>query len=288
MKVPVTSGVVQDINPHKWREHRFGLSSERWRYLGGKSFWITGSGTGYGRCLAVALAATGGTVFLSGRRKEKLEETIHEMHSLEITADKCHLLDADITDSNQVREASGRVMSLCDSLYGLVNNAALPPNEHLHDPLQDGTLEEWDRIMRTNVTAPWLVTKTIFPHMKKGGAVRVLFMTSEAGWAFTPGFGPYNISKAALNNLAASMAKECATSFPDTDIQINTLVPGEARTEMNRNSSESPYSIVNMALLLLSSPAGGPNGKFFHRDGRHLQFAYSLPYEQSLRQERLL
>ena len=283
MKVPVTSGIVQDINPYKWREHRFGLSPERWRYLGDKSFWITGAGTGYGKCLAVALAAAGSTVFLTGRRKEKLQETIQEMHSLEIPSDKCHLLDADITDSKQVVETSERIISLCDSLYGLVNNAALPPNEHLPYPLQAGTLEEWDRIMRTNITAPWFVTKTIFPHMKKGGAARVLCVTSEAGWAFTPGFGPYNVSKAALNNLAASMAEECASRFPDADIQINALVPGEARTEMNRNSNESPYSIVNMALLLLSCPVGGPNGKFFHRDGRHLQFAYSLPYEQSLR-----
>ena len=92
----------------------------------------------------------------------------------------------------------------------------------------------------------------------------------------------YNISKAALNSLGYSMAREYATHYPDIDIQMNIISPGEARTEMNQGSSVSPYSIVSIILLLLSHPKGGPNGKYFHRDGRHLKFAYSEPYERSL------
>ncbi len=136
-----------------------------------------------------------------------------------------------------------------------------------------GGLDSWDRILRTNVTAPWLLTQAILPHIVKGGTVRVLFITSEAGWAFTPGFGQYNISKAALNSLGACMAEECTARYPELDTQINVLVPGEARTEMNQGSTESPYTIASMALLLLSHPKGGPNGKFFHKDGRHLHCA---------------
>jgi NAD(P)-dependent dehydrogenase (short-subunit alcohol dehydrogenase family) len=120
------------------------------------------------------------------------------------------------------------------------------------------------------------------PYMLKGSEGRVLFVTSEAGWASTPGFGPYNVSKAALNALAASVAAEYAERFPEADIQVNTLVPGEAKTEMNRRSRESPYAVVSMTLLLLSHPKGGPNGRFFHRDGRHLSFAYTTPYERKL------
>lgn len=118
--------------------------------------------------------------------------------------------------------------------------------------------------------------------MKLGNAVRVIFVTSEAGWAFTPGAGSYNMTKAALNNLSASMAAEYAESFPDIDIQMNALVPGEARTEMNQGSPYSPYTVVSMTLILLSHPKGGPNGRFFYRDGRHLQFAYAPQYEKLL------
>ena len=66
------------------------------------------------------------------------------------------------------------------------------------------------------------------------------------------------------------------------DIQINVLVPGEARTEMNQGSTESPYAVVSMVLVLLSHPPGGPNGHFFNRDGRHLAFAYTQEYSQPL------
>jgi NAD(P)-dependent dehydrogenase (short-subunit alcohol dehydrogenase family) len=118
--------------------------------------------------------------------------------------------------------------------------------------------------------------------MKTGGAVRVLFITSEAGWAFTPGVGLYNVSKAALNNLAGSLAAEYEAAFPDIDIQMNSLAPGEARTEMNQHSTDSPYAVASMALILLSHPPNGPNGKFFHRDGRHLPFTYASAYDKTL------
>jgi NAD(P)-dependent dehydrogenase (short-subunit alcohol dehydrogenase family) len=107
-------------------------------------------------------------------------------------------------------------------------------------------------------------------------------MTSEAGWASTPGFGPYNVTKAALNSLGASMAAEYSARFPETDLQLNVLVPGEAKTEMNHESKESPYSVVSMALMLLTHPKNGPKGRFFHRDGRHLSFAYTEAYDRRL------
>jgi NAD(P)-dependent dehydrogenase (short-subunit alcohol dehydrogenase family) len=118
--------------------------------------------------------------------------------------------------------------------------------------------------------------------MVAGGEVRIVFITSEAGWAFTPGVGQYNISKAAINNLGASLAHECAARYPEADIQINILNPGEARTEMNQGSQRSPYTIVPMMLQLLSHPAGGPNGRFFHADGRHLSFTFAEAHDRPL------
>jgi NAD(P)-dependent dehydrogenase (short-subunit alcohol dehydrogenase family) len=110
------------------------------------------------------------------------------------------------------------------------------------------------------------------PLLSKGDSFRIVFLTSAAGWADTPGFGPYNISKSALNSFGMSLAAECSMKYSDKDIQINVLDPGEARTEMNQESTISPFSVVTMVLLLLSHPVGGPNGYFFHRDGRHLSF----------------
>jgi 3-oxoacyl-[acyl-carrier protein] reductase len=264
-----------------WRDHLYGLSPERWQRIRNRSFWITGAGTGYGRSIAIALAAAGARVFITGRRQHKLNETLEEMSEFSIPTKDCHIIECDITQPSDIKSACSKVISLSDSLYGLVNNAALPTSGKTY-PLQEDTLEEWERMLRTNITGHWLLTREIFPHMHKGGELRVLFMTSEAGWASTPGFGPYNVTKAALNSLSASMAAEYSSRYPDLDLQINVLNPGEAKTEMNQGSNESSYSVVSMALMLLSHSKGGPNGRFFHRDGRHVSFAYTQAYEKKL------
>ncbi len=254
---------------------------ERWESLRGKNFWITGAGTGYGRCIALALAAAGAQVFLTGRRPEKLEETRAEAIALGIDPALCVPITADISSPVDVQRAAEAIGQHASHLYGLVNNAAQP----LHSgswPLADLGVIDWSVLLATNVTGQWLVSKAALPLMTKQDGFRIVFMTSEAGWAFTPGFGPYNLSKAAVNSLGASLAAECAARFPDKDVQINVLVPGEARTEMNQGSAESPFSVVCMTLVLLSHPTGGPNGCFFHRDGRHLPFVYARPFPSSL------
>ncbi len=278
-----TSRTLEGADPCRWREHLFGLTPERWKRLDGRAFWITGAGTGYGRSVACALAAAGAQVFLTGRREEKLRETVDEVASLlGAHTVKCHVVPADITLREDIYRASVEVKSLCPSLHGLVHSAALPSKPGSRYTLADDSEEYWEAMMDTNVKAPWLITRTVFPHMLKGGEARVLFITSEAGWADTAGFGMYNVSKAALNSLGQSMAKEYASRYSDTDVQMNVVSPGEAQTEMNQGTNVSPYSVVSIVLLLLSHPLGGPNGRFFCRDGRHIGFCYTRPYRKPL------
>ncbi|OGQ34460.1 MAG: hypothetical protein A3F16_02215 [Deltaproteobacteria bacterium RIFCSPHIGHO2_12_FULL_43_9] len=264
-----TPGVRTDLAPSRWRSHHFGLQESRWKSLGNKKFWITGAGTGYGRAISIALACANAEIFLTGRREEKLRQTVSEMKTLGIVEPHCHILHCDITDATQVRGAVKKINEGTDSLHGLVHCAALVTKNH-NKPLQNESFETWENLIRTNVTAPWYLTREIFPHMIRGNSARVIFFSSGAGWASTPGFGPYNVSKAALNTLSASLAAELLETYPGQDIQINVLEPGEARTEMNQGSDISPFAVANMTLLLLSSPPNGPNGMFFHRDGREL------------------
>ncbi|MEW6386046.1 MAG: SDR family NAD(P)-dependent oxidoreductase [Thermodesulfobacteriota bacterium] len=278
--------VLQEVDPAKWQEHLYGLPPGRWASLRGKSFWVTGAGTGYGRALACALAAAGCQVFLTGRRQDKLLETIKEISALQIDPSHCQIIAADLTNPEEINRACDRVKELCQGLHGLINNAAIPGRPGSLHPLQEDPLEYWQKMVAINVTAPWLITREIFPHLLASGQVRVLFITSGAGWAATPGYGLYNVSKAALNSLAHSLAQEYASSYREADIQINALDPGEARTEMNQGSNQSPYAVASMALLLLSQPPGGPNGRFFHRDGRHLEFGDTAPYRLPLTEAR--
>lgn len=281
-----TPGICQGAAPQSWREHRFGLAPPRWAALAGKVFWIMGAGTGFGQAIAVALALAGSRVFLSGRRAAKLAETRDMATTFGAAADRCVPLPSDATDELQLIAAASEIGSGAGRLHGLVYCSALPSSGFAW-PLQQLPLARWDAMMRTNVTGAWLAARAAIPLMLRSGGARLVLLSSEAGWAGTPGFGPYNISKAALNSLGMSLAEEYAFSHPDADIQVNVLVPGEARTEMNQGSIDSPFTAVPMTLLLLSQPKGGPNGCFFHRDGRHLAFGHKPPYCRPLDPDRL-
>lgn len=279
-----TPDIRQDLDPTQWKRHRWGVPLHRLNFLRDRHFWITGAGTGYGQSIAFMLASTGATVFLTGRRADKLEATRQLMSSHGVGTDRVHAICADITDPAQAAAACETIAHHSTRLDGIVHSAALSQASCGHmSPLMNGDLPNWERMMRTNVTAPWHLTRLMTPHLLKSDAVRILFLTSEAGWADTPGHGQYNISKCALNNLTMSLAAEWAHSHPELDVQINALIPGEAKTEMNQGSDVSPFSIVEMTMLLLSHPKNGPNGHFFHKDGRHFDFAYSRAYPNSLR-----
>lgn len=278
----ITTPINFNFQPDDCKEHHFGLSAKRWENLRGKSYWVTGAGTGYGRCISVALAAAGATVFLSGRRMGMLQETINKIESLNIDTSAIHPIPTDITNSDAVVKTALEISCIFGGLNGLVHCAGLPQPPAGNFPLADMTKEQWDAIIATNVTAPWSVTQTALPLMSTKGSIRVLFLSSNAGWHFTPGVGSYNISKAALNNLGASFAAECTENFPDCDTQINVLDPGEARTEMNQASTQSAYEVVPMTLILLSQPPSGPNGCFFNRYGEHLSFGTANPFSRPL------
>ncbi len=276
------TAVLEFADPAAWPSHRFGLSAERWASLAGQVFLITGGGTGFGQALAIALAATGASVVVTGRRLAKLEETVALASRFGVDPQGLVPVPADLCARSEINALMERIDERFGTLHGVVNNAALPTPASGKTPLSTLDAAGWNRHMATNLTAPWQLLQAALPLLQRAGRFRALFVTSEAGWADTPGHGPYNVGKAALNTLARSFAAELAAAFPTLDTQVNTLIPGEALTEMNRGSTNSPFTMASMALALLSHPPGGPNGAFFHRDGRHFGFAYAKPYPHSL------
>ncbi|MBI1395544.1 MAG: SDR family NAD(P)-dependent oxidoreductase [Betaproteobacteria bacterium] len=280
--ISLVSGALENADPTKWQAHRFGLSRERWGSLAGRSYWITGAGTGFGRAISTVLAAAGARVFLTGRRAFRLNETRDDTRGFGAASERCITVPADIRDEDQVRAAASSIASRTGHLHGLVSCAAVPEPGDIRSPLSELTLADWENLVATNVTGQWLVAKHARPLLMRHPGARTIFLSSEAGWADTAGFGPYNVSKSALNSLVMSIAAEWARDFPDRDSQVNILVPGEARTEMNQGSDHSPYAVVSMTLALLTHPPEGPTGRFFHRDGRHLEFGHARPYHRDL------
>lgn len=266
----------------KYSAEGIGIDQQRWDALSGRSFWITGGGTGFGQAIALCLVAAGSRVFISGRRRGKLEETVSLLTSPTPTEPACVPIVVDLRSPAEIEKACKQVSEFCpDGLDGLINNAALPDKAG-RDPLLSAQPSYWDEMFAVNLRAPWLLSRNMAPVMAATGKIRIINITSTAGWAGTAGVGIYNITKAALNSLTMSLAEELALIFQGVDIQVNAIDPGQARTEMNQASAESPDSILTLVLKLLSCPDGGPNGRFFHKDGRHLSFGFSTPFDKEL------
>lgn len=273
--------INDDVNLKGYADNYFGLSdAKKWFYFKGKQVVVTGAGTGFGRALVIALLVAGANVYLLGRRHEKLVETIKIAHKLTHKIGKAKCIKCDITDSHQLKSAIVNIQSSTTNIDILINCAAISASKKAS--LYDSQESRWDNMLNTNLKAQWAVSKEIFKLMENSNIARVLFFTSGAGWADTNGYGLYNISKAALNSLSMSMAKEYQERFPDKLISINCINPGEAKTEMNATSSISPYVICRMVLTILSTQKNIPNGCFFHRDGRHLRFCDAREYQYNL------
>jgi NAD(P)-dependent dehydrogenase (short-subunit alcohol dehydrogenase family) len=270
--------ILEDAHPLQARDHRYGLRPERWDALRGKVFWITGAGTGYGRTIATILGFAGARLVLSGRRTEVLSEAARQIADLAGGADIL-IAPLDVADPQWVDSTVAAIDRQFGGLDGLACGAALPGNP---GQVMSMAGDELRRMVDVNIMGVAHCCRSAVPLMLRDKACRVLLFSSEAGWGFPPGLGVYNMTKAAVNALGASLAGELAATLPGFDIQVNSLDPGEARTEMNRTSQVSAFSVCSMALTLLSHPAGGPNGCFFHRDGRHLSYGYCPPWPHSV------
>lgn len=270
--------ILESADPDDWGSHLFGLRRERWDALAGRVFWITGGGTGYGRALACALGAAGAKVALSGRRADKLLESADEICDFAPDA-KPLILPLDVTESQACRDAVERIVSAWGRLDGLVCCAALSGNPGSILDMDESKLR---RMFEVNVLGQALPCRAAIGPILRQGFGRILLLSSGAGWGFAPEVGVYNATKSAVNAMGASLAAEVCKKAPEADIQVNVINPGEALTEMNRGSVISPFAVCSMAMTLLSHPSGGPNGRFFHRGGRHLGFGDVPPWPHPL------
>ncbi|HET9320358.1 MAG TPA: SDR family NAD(P)-dependent oxidoreductase, partial [Bryobacteraceae bacterium] len=114
----------------------------------------------------------------------------------------------------------------------LINNAGI----NIRKPLVEFTLEEWRRVLDTNLTSVFLMCRSFIPGMKGTGYGRILNMTSTMSWVSLPGRAAYSASKTALLGVTRALALELA---PDA-ITVNAISPGPFGTEMNTALMQNP------------------------------------------------
>ena len=203
---------------------------------------ITGASKGLGKAMALALAAEGASIALISRDDSQLEAVAAEIAAAGGDA-SVHV--ADVTSEEQVRHAEHSVLSRYGNVNILINNAGV----NVRKPVVEFTLEEWRRVMDTNVTAAFLMCRSFVPAMVGRGYGRILNMTSIMSHVSLPGRIAYSTSKTALLGMTRTLALELAPEH----ITVNGISPGPFATEMNKPLIENPET---NAQFLSSIPLG--------------------------------
>ena len=185
---------------------------------------VTGAGTGVGRAAALALAAQGFALVLSGRRPEPLKEVASEVGS---TGDRAIAVPTDVTDPESIRALFTRTVEVFGRLDLLFNNAGMGAPAI---PLEDLTVGQWRAVVDTNLTGSFLCTQEAFRIMKsqspRGG--RIINNGSISAHTPRPFSSPYTSTKHAITGLTRSTALDGRAY----DIACGQIDIGNAETDM--------------------------------------------------------
>jgi NAD(P)-dependent dehydrogenase (short-subunit alcohol dehydrogenase family) len=203
---------------------------------------ITGASKGLGKAMALALAAAGARIALVSRDEARLHDVAAEVIA---AGGDASIFRADVTSEEQVRQAERAILARYGKVNILINNAGV----NVRKPVVEFTVEEWHRVMDTNVTAAFLMCRSFVPAMSGHGYGRILNMTSIMSHVSLPGRIAYSTSKTALLGMTRTLALELAPE----GITVNGISPGPFGTEMNKPLMENPET---NAQFLSSIPLG--------------------------------
>lgn len=246
--------------------------------LEGKVAIITGSSKGIGKAIAKAFAECGAIVVISSRKQDACEDVVSEFKTLGLKAIaiECHVGDADSRKS-----LAEKTIDQCGGIDILVNNAASNP---IYGPIEDASLDAFDKIMDINVKAPWDLANKCLESMKSRGGGSVINISSIEGEHPGFGLGLYSTSKAAISMLTKNQAKEWGRH----GIRVNAICPGLIQTKfsfalwnddkiMSQINKKLPLGrmgqseeIASVALLLASEAGSYITGSLQVADGGYL------------------
>ncbi|MGE3146000.1 MAG: SDR family NAD(P)-dependent oxidoreductase [Pseudorhodoplanes sp.] len=239
--------------------------------LAGRIALVTGASRGIGRATALALAEAGAHVVALARTTGGLEELDDEIRK---AGGAATLVPLDLKDLDGIARLGLALHERYGKLDVMVANAAilgpLSPLSHVEP-------KAWKDVVDSNITANWQLIRCMDPLLVKSDAGRAVLVTSGASSAAHAYWGPYAVSKAALDMLGRTWAAEVAATTP---LRVNLFNPGPIRTRMRKSAfpGEDPETLktpeeVAPKIVALCLPSCTDTGRLYSfPDGRFLDF----------------
>ena len=238
---------------------------------------VTGASRGIGRAIALGFAEAGADVAICSRKIENLEPVAAEIEKLGRNA---FAMAADVTKKEDVDKFVADTHTNFGRIDILVNNVA----RNIMSPILNLREDGWDKIINTNLKSCFLFAQAVGPIMMGQGGGSIINISSTAGQSAAPMLGAYSVSKAGVDMLTKSLAKELG----GMGIRANAISPGMVETSFSEpiwSNAEmqaevvrgipmgrlaTTDEIIGLAVFLASDASSYVNGSIINIDGGSL------------------
>lgn len=200
---------------------------------------VTGASQGIGRACAMTLAKAGATVALAARNEEKLQQVVAE---IEADGGKAVAFCLDVAHEDAIKATVKTISAQLGKIDILVNNAGITRDTLLLRMKR----ADWDDVLTTNLSAPFLLTQAVLSGMMKQRWGRIINITSIVGEVGAAGQANYASSKAGLIGLTLSVAREVASR----NITVNAVAPGYIATAMTDGLTDGQKEAITAQIPL--------------------------------------
>ncbi|MFB9266493.1 SDR family NAD(P)-dependent oxidoreductase [Bradyrhizobium erythrophlei] len=219
--------------------------------LSGKVAIVTGGNGGIGLGMARGLADAGAAIAVVGRNEAKSSAAVEDLRQRGV---KAIAVTTDVTDKAAVATMIARVVKELGRIDILVNNAGMSIRKAPHEL----ELEEWSKVIDTNLTSAFVCSKAAYPALKASGNGKVInigSMMSIFGASFA---AAYAASKGGI----VQYTRACATAWASDNIQVNAILPGWIDTDLTKGARQQVSGLHERVLARTPAARWGTTGDF--------------------------
>ena len=203
---------------------------------------VTGAGSGIGRAAALRFAGEGARVVVAYINAEGAKAVVADIQAIGGTAIPA---TGDLSDQSVVDQVVATAVDAFGRLDVLVNNAGVMDRMSAAAEVTD---VEWERVMRVNLTAPFLLTRAALPHMLAQGKGAIVNTASEAGLRGSAAGTAYTVSKHGIVGLTRSVA----IMYREAGIRANAIAPGATATPIAADIEPTEYGAATLSTYMLN------------------------------------